>query len=120
MALWAVGSPPRLLYHCAGYSAHALSLRQPDQPTFLYWSPAGDWLTFYEVARQQTYEVVFVRVATGQACRVPATDELLAQLPALSQGGPQLAAFLQQAQLSAGPLPTDEALAAALATRRAR
>lgn len=97
LALWAVASPPRLLYRRAGHSAHALDRHQTDQPTFVYWSQAGDWLTFYEFKRQQTYQVVFLHPATGRLYRVPATDELLAQLPVISQSGPQLEAFLQKA-----------------------
>ena len=96
LALWAVASSPRLLYYRAGYSAHALDRHQSDQPTFVYWSQAGDWLTFYEVKRQQTYQVVFMHPATGRLYRVPATDELLAQLPAISQSAPQIATFLQK------------------------
>lgn len=96
-ALWAAASPPRLLYYRAGYSAHALDRYQTDQPTFVYWSQAGDWLTFYEFKRQQTYEVVFVHPATGRLYRVPATEELLAQLPVISQSAPQIEAFLQKA-----------------------
>jgi len=34
--------------------------------------------------------------ATGRLYRVPATDELLAQLPIISQSGAQLEAFLQK------------------------
>lgn len=93
--LWAVASPPRLLYYRAGHAAHALDVRPTDQPTFLHWSHTGDWLTFYEVKRQQNYQVVFIHAATGQVYRVAATDELLLQLPVLSQSGPQLADFLQ-------------------------
>lgn len=96
LALWAVAGPPRLLYYRAGYSAHALHRHQTDQPTFVYWSQAGDWLTFYEFKRQHTYQVVFMHPATGRLYRVPATDELLAQLPIISQSGAQLEAFLQK------------------------
>jgi predicted component of type VI protein secretion system len=111
LALWEAGRPPRLLYYRAGHSARALAVHPADQPTFLYWSLAGDWLTFYEFKRQQTYEVVFIHTATGQAYRVLATDALLAQLPALSQKGAQIEAFLQQADHSVGPLVQDEASA---------
>jgi hypothetical protein len=107
LALWTVGRPPRLLYYRAGHLAHALAEHPAGQPTFLYWSQAGDWLTFYEFKRQQTYQVVFVEVATSQAYRVPATDELLAQLPALSQDGAPIKAFLQQAAPEIGPLVVD-------------
>jgi hypothetical protein len=106
-ALWAVAGPPRLLYYRAGYSAHALDVLPTDPPTFLYWSYAGDWLTFYEVKRQHTYQVVFIHVAAGQVYRVAATDELVRQLPLLSHAGPQLAAFLQQAAHHVGPLMHD-------------
>jgi hypothetical protein len=107
VALWAVASPPRLLYYRAGYAAHALGMRQAEQPTFLYWSQAGDWLTFYESKRQQTYQVVFMQAATGRVYRVAATDALLRQLPVLSQSGPQIEAFLQQAAHCVGPLLRD-------------
>lgn len=106
-ALWAVANPPHLLYYRAGHVAHALGARQTDQPTFLYWSQLGDWLTFYEVKRQQTYQVVFVHAATSQVYRVAATDELLRQLPALSQSGPQIRVFLQQVAHSIGPVLQD-------------
>lgn len=109
LALWAVASPPRLLYYHAGYAAHALDMHQADQPNFLYWSQAGEWLTFYEVKRQQTYQVVFIHAATGQVYRVPATDELIAQLPALSQSSPQIAAFLQRVEHRVGALVLDDA-----------
>ncbi|GEM_PF-2711952 len=107
LALWAVASPPRLLYHRAGHVAHALGECQTDPPTFLYWSSAGDWLTFYEFKRQHTYQVVCIHVAAGQVYRVAATDELVRQLPLLSQAGSQLAAFLQQAVHCVGPLVHD-------------
>lgn len=106
-ALCAVASPSRLLYHRAGYSAHALGVHQTDQPIFLYWSQAGDWLTLYEYKRQQTYEVVFICLATAHVYRVPATNKLLAQLPALSQSGPQLVAFLQKTEHVVGAPPLD-------------
>ena len=114
IALWAVASPPRLLYYRAGYSAHALDVFPTDQPTFLYWSQAGDWLTFYEFKRQLAYQVVFMHVTTGQAYRVPATDELIAQLPVISQSGPQIEVFLQQAAPQVSVLVTDDAPAALL------
>jgi hypothetical protein len=107
IALWAVASPPRLLYYRAGYVAHSLHVHQTDQPAFLYWSQGGDWLTFYEFKRQHTYQVVFIHAATGRVFRVPATDELFSQLPTLSQHSPQIAAYLQQAQPSVGPLVLD-------------
>jgi hypothetical protein len=106
-ALWSVASPPRLLYYRAGHAAHMLGAHQTDQPTFLCWSQLGDWLTFYEVKRQQTYQVVFVHAASSQVYRVAATDELLRQLPALSQSGSQIKIFLQQVVHSIGPLPQD-------------
>jgi hypothetical protein len=106
-ALWTVASPPRLLYYRADHAAHALDVRQTDQPTFLYWSQASDWLTFYEVKRQQTYQVVFIRIATGQVYRVAASDELLPQLSGLSQSGSRIEAFLQQVTHNVGPLMQD-------------
>jgi hypothetical protein len=96
-ALWAVASPPQLRYYRAGHVAHALHVPQAGQPTFFYWSSDGEWLTFYEVRRQHTYQVVFIQAATCQAYRLPATDDLLLQLPVLTQSGPHIAAFLQQA-----------------------
>lgn len=99
-ALWAVADPlrsPRLLYYRAGYAAHSLSTHEPEWPVFLCWSQTGDWLTFYEVKRQQTYQVVFIHATAGQVYRVPATTQLLVQLPAISQSGLQIEAFLRKA-----------------------
>ena len=109
LALWERASPPRLRYHRAGHAAHALAVPPTGPPVFLYWSPAGDWLTFYEVRRSETYQAVFIQAAAGQMYRVPATAELLAQLPTLSQHGPQIADFLHQAAPGARPLVLDNA-----------
>jgi hypothetical protein len=102
LAVWTTATPPQLLYHRAGYSAHALDGRPTDTPTFVYWSPAGDWLAFYEFKRQQTYEVVFINLPAAQAYRLPASDELLQRLPALMQDSQRLPAFVASAK--AGPL----------------
>lgn len=104
LAVWAA-TPPRLLYYHAGYLAHALS--PGDAPTFVHWSTEGEWLTFYEFKRQQTYEVVFLHLPAGLAYRVPATDELLKSLPTLSQDAPKIEAFLASAQPSKAPLIAD-------------
>jgi len=110
LALWTTAAPPQLLYYRAGYVAHALSPPSAGAPTFVHWGPAGDWLAFYEVKRQQAYEVVFVHLPNGPAYRVPASDELLQQLPGLLQDGPRLRAILEQA--CAGPLVAEAAPAA--------
>jgi hypothetical protein len=107
LAVWAAARPPQLLYHRAGYAAHALGGRPTDQPTFIYWSPDGSWLAFYEFKRQQAYEVVFLNLPATQAYRVPASDELLQQLPGLLQNSARLPAFLASAK--AGPLVADSA-----------
>lgn len=106
LAVWAT-APPRLLYHRAGYSAHALDGHPTDTPTFVYWSRDGNWLAFYEFKRQLAYEVVFINLLAAQAYRVPASDELLHQLPGLLQNSERLPAFLASA--SAGPLVADAA-----------
>lgn len=106
LALWEGAS---LRYHRAGHAAYALAVPPTGPPVFLYWSPAGDWLTFYEVRRSETYQVVFIQAAAGRVYRVPATAELLAQLPTLSQHGPQLTALLRRAAHHPGPLVQDEA-----------
>ena len=109
LALWERASPPRLRYHRAGHAAHALAVPPTGPPVFVYWSLAGDWLTFYEVKRSVTYQVVFVQVAAGRVYRVPATAVLLAQLPVLSQHGPQIVAFLHQNAHGTAPLVLHEA-----------
>jgi len=104
LAVWAA-TPPRLLYYRTGYLAHALS--PGAAPVFLYWSTAGEWLTFYEFKRQQAYEVTFLHLPASLAYRVPATDELLKSLPALSQDAAKIEAFLASAQPSKTPLVAD-------------
>lgn len=105
LAVWAAGAPPRLLYYRAGYLAHALSLGEP--PVFLHWSSDGEWLTFYEIRRQAAYEVVFLHLPAGRAYRVPATDELLARLPALSTSAAAIQTFLAGAEVRPAPLVAD-------------
>jgi hypothetical protein len=107
-ALWAVASPLQLRYYRAGHAAHALQAPLANQTTFFYWSSDGEWLTFYEVRRQHTYQVVFIQAATGQAYRLPSTNDLLLQLPVISQNGPHIAAFLQQEEVSATQLLPDD------------
>ena len=114
LAVWAA-APPRLLYYRAGYLAHALS--PGDASTFVHWSAEGEWLTFYEFKRQQTYGVVFLHLPAGRAYRVPATDELLKSLPALSQDAPQIEAFLAAAQPRQEALITDDDVPADLQRR---
>jgi hypothetical protein len=108
IALWAVASPPQLRYYHAGHAAHALQVPLAGQPAFFYWSSDGEWLTFYEVKRQHTYQVVFIQAATGQTYRLPATNDLLLQLPVISQSGPHIAAFLQQKEVSTTQLLPDD------------
>jgi len=107
LAVWATAASPRLLYHHSGYSAHALDGHPTDAPTFVYWSPDGNWLAFYEFKRQLAYEVVFLNLPAAQAYRVPASDELLQQLPELIQSSARLSAFL--ASVSTGPLVAEAA-----------
>jgi hypothetical protein len=107
LAVWTAATPPQLLYYRAGYSAHALDGHPTDTPTFVYWSPTGDWLAFYEFKRQQAYEVVFINLPAAQAFRLPASDELLQQLPGLLKDSQRLSAFLASA--SAGPLVAEAA-----------
>lgn len=107
LAVWAAARPPRLLYHRAGYAAHALDGRPTDAPTFVYWSPDGNWLAFYEFKRQLAYEVVLLNLPAAQVYRLPASDELLQQLPGLLQNSQRLPAFLASA--SAGPLVAEAA-----------
>jgi hypothetical protein len=106
LAVWAA-HPPRLLYHRAGYAVHALDGRPTNTPTFVYWSPDGNWLAFYEFKRQLAYEVVLLHLPAAQAYRLPASDELLQQLPGLLQDSQRLPAFLAQA--CAGPLVAEAA-----------
>ncbi|MGI4863592.1 MAG: hypothetical protein ACRYFZ_06680 [Janthinobacterium lividum] len=113
LAVWA--TPAHLLYYRAGYSAHALS--QGDAPVFLYWSSDGEWLTFYEFKRQEAYQVVFLHLPAGLAYRVPATDELLSGLPALSQSAAKIQAFLAAAQPRQESLVADADLPAELHRR---
>ncbi len=115
LAVWAAGAPPRLLYYRAGYLAHALSPGEP--PVFLHWSQDGKWLTFYDFKRQQAYEVVFLHLPAGRAFRVPATDELLARLPALSADAAAIEAFLAAAQPQSAPLVADAEVPAELRPR---
>jgi hypothetical protein len=105
LAVWVAGAPPRLLYYRAGYLAHALTPGEP--PAFAFWSRDGEWLTFYEFRRQQAYEVVFLHLPAGGAYRVPATDELLPRLPALSASAAAIRAFLATAQPQQTPLVAD-------------
>jgi hypothetical protein len=107
LAVWTTATPPHLLYYRAGYSAHALDGRPTDRPTFMYWTPTGNWLAFYEFKRQQVYEVVFINLPAAQAYRVPASNELLQQLPSLMQSSQRLSPFL--ASSSAGSLVADTA-----------
>jgi len=114
LAVWAA-APLRLLYYRAGYLAHALG--PGNAPTFVHWSTEGEWLTFYEFKRQQTYEVVLLHLPAGRAYRVPATDELLQTLPTLSQSASQIEAFLASAQPRQEALLTDADVPADLQRR---
>jgi hypothetical protein len=107
LAVWTAASPPQLLYHRAGYSAHALDSRPTDAPTFVYWGSDSNWLAFYEFKRQLAYEVVFINLPAAQAYRMPASDELIQQLPGLLQNSERLPAFLASAK--AGLLVADSA-----------
>ena len=107
LAVWTTATPPQLLYYRAGYSAHALNGHPTNAPTFVYWSPTGDWLAFYESKRQQAYEVVFMHLPAARAYRLPASDELFQQLPGLIKDSQRLPAFLASA--SAGPLGAEAA-----------
>lgn len=107
LALWTTAAAPRLLYHRAGYQAHLLPASTPEVFIFGYWTPDSKWLVFYEFKRRTSYQLAFIDVPGGQVYRVPASTELLRQLPALARSSSQLEALLPTLQPSAAPLPAD-------------
>ncbi len=104
LALWTATEPRQLLYHRQGHATHALD---PSGTSFLYWSRCGNWLSFYEIKRQETYQIVFLDVTGGIAYRVPSSDVLLQMLPETSRSIESILALLQHQKHVQGPLICD-------------
>lgn len=107
-ALWTATEPRQLLYHRQEHAAHALDAAGV---TFLQWSQCGNWLSFYEFKRQETYEVVLLDINGGVAHRLPATDALLQKLPKISGSKESIQALLQHEKHLSGPMVHDSVLA---------
>lgn len=113
LALWTTTEARRqLLYHRQEHAAHALDTAGS---TFLYWSQCGNWLSFYEFKRQETYQIVFLDIVGGIAYRLPASDALLQELPEISVSKESILALLHHEKHLLSPMVHDAVLTEELA-----